>query len=202
MTIQPNSRATRGRKRPPKRADPDRRPSGDCERQSKFSEQQQSQKPDKGLKPEIESRENWPLRGLFWMAKDLFNATPGFRDAMEPEAREIDITRNHAEHKYLKVHDDLWPELSAAAEAAGKMPADAAFSIGCGMLVQRTIRLMKLARSALVYMAYAVHVEEGRKQHARGSDDKILTLPIRWMNDADKPGMEARLDQPNTESTA
>ena len=132
----------------------------------------QSQKPDKGLKPEIESRENWPLRGLFWMAKDLYDATPGFRDAMEPEAREIDITRNHAEHKYLKVHDDLWPEMSASAEAAGKMPADAAFSIGCGMLKQRTLRLMKLARSALVYLAYAVHVEEGRKQHARGSDDK------------------------------
>ncbi len=103
----------------------------------------QSQKPNKGLKPEIESRENWPLRGLFWMAKDLYDATPGFRDAMEPEAREIDITRNHAEHKYLKVHDDLWPEMSAAAEAAGKMPADAAFSIGCGMLKQRTLRLMK-----------------------------------------------------------
>ena len=73
------------------------------------------------------------------MARDLYDATPGFRDAMEPEAREIDITRNHAEHKYLKVHDDLWPELSAAAEAAGTMPADAAFSIGCGMLVQRTL---------------------------------------------------------------
>ena len=162
----------------------------------------QSQKPDKGLKPEIESRENWPLRGLFWMAKDLYDATPGFRDAMEPEAQEIDITRNHAEHKYLKVHDDLWPELSATANAAGILPADAAFSIGCGMLVQRTLRLMKLARSALMYLAYAVHVEEGRKQHERGPDDKILTLPIRWMNDADKAGMEARLDQPNTESTA
>ena len=162
----------------------------------------QSQKPDKGLKREIETRENWPLRGLFWMAKDLYDATPGFRDAMEPEAREIDITRNHAEHKYLKVHDDLWPEMSAGAEAAGKMPDDAAFSIGYGMLNQRTLRVMKLARSALVYLAYAVRVEEERKQHARGSDDRILTLPIRWMNDADKPGMEARLDQPNTESRA
>ena len=156
-------------------------------------------KPDKDMKPDIESRENWPLRGLFWLAKDLFDSTPGFRDAMEPEAREIDITRNHAEHKYLKVHDDLWPELAAAAEL---VPAETAFSIGCGMLGQRTLRVAKLTRSALLYLAYAVHVEEWRKDQERSPDNKILTLPIRWMNDAEKVGMEARLHQPNTESTA
>ena len=159
----------------------------------------QSQKPDKGTKPNIESRENWPLRGLFWLSKDLYDSTPGFRDAMEPEAREIDITRNHAEHKYLKVHDDLWPALSAAAEP---VPAETALSIGCGMLGQRTLRLAKLTRSALLYLAYAVHVEEWRKDQERSPDDKILTLPIRWMNDAEKVGMEARLHQPNTDSTA
>jgi hypothetical protein len=92
--------------------------------------------------------------------------------------------------------------MSAAAEAKGKMPADASYSIGSGMLMQRTLRVTKLARSALMYLAYTVHVEEGRKQEARGPDDKILTLPIRLMNDADKPGMDARPDQPNTESTA
>ena len=163
---------------------------------------QSPKKPDKGLKPDIESRENWPLRGLFWVAKDLYDAAPEFRDAIEPEAREIDITRNHAEHKYLRVHDDLWPELAAAANVAGTMPAEASFSIGCEMLIHRTVRLTKLARSALMYLAFAVHVEEGRKQSERGPDAKILSLPIRWMDEAAKPGMKARLDQPNTASTA
>jgi hypothetical protein len=162
----------------------------------------QSQKPDKGLKPDIERRENWPLRGLFWVAKDLYDPAPEFREAMEPEAREIDTTRNHAEHKYLRVHDDLWPELSAMANGPSSMPVDASFSIGCEMLIQRTLRVTKLARSALLYLAFAVHVEEGRKQSERGPDAKILSLPIRWMDEADKPGMKARLDQTNTDSTA
>lgn len=149
----------------------------------------EAQKPDKGLKPKIESSENWPLRGLFWLAKDLYDATPGLRDAMEPEAREIDTTRNHAEHKYLKVHGDLCTGRSATAKPAGIMPADLAFSIGRGLLEERTLRLMKLARSALMYLAYAVHAEEGRKRRERNPGDKILTLPIRWMNDAEKAGM-------------
>jgi len=161
-----------------------------------------SQKPDKGLKPEIERRENWPLRGLYWVAKDLYDPAPEFREAMEPEAREIDTTRNHSEHKYLRVHDDLWPELTAMANGPSSMPADASFSIGCEMLIQRTLRVTKLARSALMYLAFAVHAEEGRKQSERGPGEKILSLPIRWMDEADKRGMKAKLDQPNTDSTA
>lgn len=113
----------------------------------------QTRKPDNGLKPDIERRENWPLRGLFWVPRDLYAGALEARDAMEPEAREVDITRNHAEHKYLKVHDDLWPEVFAMAIGPSSMPADASFSIGCEMLIQRTVRLAKLARSALTYLA-------------------------------------------------
>lgn len=47
-----------------------------------------------------------------------------------------------------------------------------------------------------------MHVEEAEKQSKRGSDEKILSLPIRWMEETDKPGMKARLDQPKTDSTA
>lgn len=163
---------------------------------------QSPQKPDKGLKDDIERRENWPLRGLFWVAKDLYDPRPEYREAMEPEAREIDTTRNHAEHKYLRVHDDLWPELTAMANGPSSMPGDASLSIGCEMLTQRTLRVTKLARSALMYLAFAVHAEEGRKQSERGPDEKILSLPISWLEEADKRGMKAKLDQPNTDSTA
>ena len=161
----------------------------------------QSQNPRQGLKSQIDGRENWPLRGLFWMSKDLYDSRPEFREAMEPEAQEIDITRNHAEHKYLKVHDDLWPEMVGASDSL-RMPEDAYYSIGSGLLVSRDAALTKLARSALIYLAYAVHVEETRKREEGGPGEKVLSLPIAWMDDASKVWMKAQLDQPSTDSIA
>lgn len=141
-----------------------------------------SQNPKQGLKADIDGRCNWALRGMFWLAKDLYDSRPEFRDAMEPEAREIDVIRNHAEHKLLRVHE--FPENTAWAR--GTMPDEALFSIDRDGLYSRTMRMLKLTRSALVYLAYAVHIEEMRKQQARGSDEKIMNLEIEWIDDGRK----------------
>ncbi len=152
----------------------------------------ESENAKNALRSQIEGCNNWALRGMYWMAKDLYDSSPEFRDAMEPDAREIDITRNHAEHKYLQVHDDLWPEMDAFRVPSETLPDDASFSIGRQELNARTLRLMKLARSALIYLAYAVHVEEMRKVAERGSDEKVLNLPARLLDDGDKPGVRIR----------
>ena len=66
------------------------------------------QERQRGLRPEFDACDNWPLRGLFWLSKDLFENAPEFRECLEPDAQELDSVRNHAEHKYLKLHENLW----------------------------------------------------------------------------------------------
>jgi tetratricopeptide (TPR) repeat protein len=149
----------------------------------------QSENPKNPLKTEIEGCNNWALRGMHWMAKYLYDSRPEFRDPIEPDAREIDVTRNHAEHKFLAVHDDVWPELAAFRYRPETLPDGAYYAIGRQELDARTLRLMKLARSALIYLAYAIHIEEMRKQMERGSDEKVLSLPARYIDDRDKAGV-------------
>ena len=55
----------------------------------------------------FERSKNWPLRGLFWLSKDLFD--PTVQDVMEPEAKSLYLVRNKLEHSYLKVHEILVP---------------------------------------------------------------------------------------------
>jgi hypothetical protein len=148
----------------------------------------QSENAKKPVKTEIERRKNWALRGMHWMAKDLYDSRSEFRDPIEPDARDIDDTRNHAEHKFLAVHDDVWPELAAFRRPPEALPDGAYYAIGRVELNARTLRLMKLARSALIYLAYAIHIQEIRKEIERGPDKKVLSLHARFISDSDKAG--------------
>lgn len=57
----------------------------------------------------FDGRENWPLRGLFWLSKDLeYDSDIYVEDSLDPGATELRETRNELEHGYLKIHQDLW----------------------------------------------------------------------------------------------
>ncbi len=80
-----------------------------------------------GLRPEFASRRNWPLRGLFWLSKELFPC-------------------------------------GGAAGAGSLIVDDPLYGFRRGEFEARTLRALKLVRSALLYLAMAVHAEErGRK---------------------------------------
>jgi tetratricopeptide (TPR) repeat protein len=139
----------------------------------------------KGLRSEFASRPNWPLRGLFWLAKDLYEDEAGFRDMVEPEAQLLAEVRNHLEHKYLKIHEDIWPgphELGTA-NAAG-LADTLAFSIHRTQLADRGMMMLRLARSALVYLSLGVHEEERKRAATRSPQDRIGTIPLLpWEDD-------------------
>lgn len=116
----------------------------------------------------LESSENLPLRGLFWLSKDLFDAK--LKDVALPEARDLDALRNHLEHKNVKVVDSL---------ALIGMPIEPfvdrlAHQIVREDLEQKTLRLLQLARAALIYLSLAMDVEERRATKAMAG----LTIPI------------------------
>jgi len=108
---------------------------------------------------------NWPLRGLFWLSKDLFEDNSKFKESIEPDAQELADIRNHLEHKYLKLHDDLWAGPFSENGGATLVLADtSAFSLYRRKFEAKTLKLIKMARSALMYLSLAIHAEETRRR--------------------------------------
>ena len=138
-----------------------------------------NQQRKKGIRSEFASRENWPLRGLYWLAKDPFEDSPGFREAMDPTARRLSDVRNHLEHKYLKLHSELWdgPESSIFNDGLAKSLAHDEFEA-------MTMHLLGMTRAAIIYLVLGVHREERIKEKELGPD--AITAPMvldNWEDD-------------------
>jgi tetratricopeptide (TPR) repeat protein len=106
---------------------------------------------ERRLNSRFETYDNWPLRGLFWLSKDLFDER--LQRVTNPDAREIFIIRNHLEHKYLQVHYERMGLSDAATAGIGH-------SIEIMDFAAKALRLLKIARAAMIYLSLAVHAEE------------------------------------------
>jgi hypothetical protein len=112
--------------------------------------------------------ENWPMRGLFWLAKDLFSDDPDFREATAADARDLQEIRNRLEHRFLKLH-----------EATPSAPGDElTWSVARRDFEEKTLRVLKLARAALIYLSLGMHREERlREQRQARRTATPVTLP-------------------------
>jgi hypothetical protein len=119
--------------------------------------------------------ENWPLRGLFWLSKDLFD--DDMRDSTEPEASALADLRNHLEHKYVKVHEVLLSPMPLRDPFHDTL----AYAITRTDLERRTLRLMQLVRSALIYLSLAMHHEERTRE--RSTKEKMATMSLATWRD-------------------
>ncbi|MCC5943005.1 MAG: hypothetical protein JJU37_15785 [Balneolaceae bacterium] len=126
-------------------------------------------KKENGIREEFDSRENWPLRGLYWLGKDLFETNNEFKNCLEPDAKEINKVRNHLEHRYLKVHMFKVPDEDFF------FSDSLCYSISRDNLFEKTLRVLKLSRAAIMYLSFAVNVEETiRKKEL----DQSIVAPI------------------------
>lgn len=135
----------------------------------------------KGLRPEFQNRQNWALRGLFWLGKDLFEDADGFRRAIEPDAQELKVIRDHIEHKYLKVVQYKLPPF-----LADPFRDPLAFNISRDELHAKTIRVLRMARAALLYLSVAVYWEEVRRNAERSKDERVGEIYLRTIDDRTK----------------
>lgn len=137
----------------------------------------------------MRQRANWPLRGLFWVSKDLSEDAAGFREALEPDARDVALIRNHLEHKYLKLHDGIWCEPSdAEAKEFSFLTDSLAKSLDRSDFAAKTLRLMRTARAALIYLSLAVWQEERCRESLRDPSKIIVTNPLDvWEDDWKRP---------------
>ena len=120
----------------------------------------QSQDRKNGLKPEFAGRQNWAMRGLFWLSNDLYTDDAAFRDSLDPDAQDLALIRNHIEHKYLRVRHGDANTGPHEGEDAAFLSYGPSYALSRRDLEARTLRVLKLARSALVYLAFSVHPVE------------------------------------------
>lgn len=139
----------------------------------------ESQSKQKGLRENLQDRQNWPLRGLFWLSKDLYEDKPDFKESIEPDAQKLYEIRNHLEHKYLKLHDGMWfGPLEKDHEVFRSMADTLAFSMYRRDFKGEALRLLKIARAALIYLSLAIHWEEQRRKKERGPDIIVPGMPM------------------------
>ena len=138
----------------------------------------EKRKKEKGLGHIFQKRENnWPLRGLFWLSKDLFEDKSEFKESTEPDAKGLSDIRNHLEHKYLKLHDDFWQGTLSVDDRASLTLVDTlAFSVYRREFEVKTPKLTKMVRSALIYLSLAIHAEE--KQRRTETEHKTITPKV------------------------
>lgn len=140
------------------------------------------EKPKK-IRADLERRQNWPLRGLFWLSKDLFEKSPDFRNCLEPDAQELSDIRNHAEHKYLKLHDGMWSGNKDYKDAVDWQTDALAFSMYRSQFEIKALRLLKMTRASLIYLSLAIHTEERLRNQSRSEHESILQMPFEEYDD-------------------
>jgi hypothetical protein len=131
------------------------------------------------LLPQFEKRDNLPLRGLFWLSKELFDDQ--LKQTTAADARELHGIRNALEHTYLRVSEG-WAKPFMI---NGTSNSGFGIAIGSDELEAKAVRVMQMARSALFYISFAIGVEERKKQVAN-PDRFVVSMPLYDLDDKRK----------------
>lgn len=120
--------------------------------------------------PIIRESQNWALRGLFWLYKDFFEKEE-LHSYLEPEAKELSTIRNFIEHKSFKIIEFGNSEISEDGFT---------YIIDRDSFIEKTFRLMKTIRAAIIYTSLFINIEENKKEH---DSDKLGSIQLFTLND-------------------
>lgn len=124
----------------------------------------------------LESSKNLPLQALYWLSKDIYDSE--HHRVAEPDAQLLNNLRNHLEHKFVKVVD---------VKSTGNEPSIShdhlAHEITPDELVAKAERIMKIARSALVYLCLGMHRAERQRY---GDRDDVIAFNVSDIPDSSK----------------
>ncbi len=125
------------------------------------------------LHPCFASSVNWPLRGLYFLSKELFD--PNFNDVASPDAKELAIIRNRIEHRFLCIQHYYSQHDS---------DMDFQYYISIDDFEIKTLRILRLAREALIYLSLAMHREEKIREFENPDSVKlpIYSFPVEERN--------------------
>ena len=119
---------------------------------------------NKQIRAIFDGHHNLPLRGLYFLSKDLYDSQ--FMVSAEPDADDLAKLRHQLEHRFLSLQVTEMDEST-----------DAHRFVSIRSFEQKTLRLLKLAREALIYLSLAVHREESLRNE-RTENDRNLMGPL------------------------
>ncbi|MEA2065842.1 MAG: LA2681 family HEPN domain-containing protein [Thermotogota bacterium] len=122
---------------------------------------------NQGLNDTISQSDNWALRGLYWLSKDLYEKE--FDIIIEPQAKEIANIRNYIEHKSFMVVESFSTDWTQETET---------YEIGRDLFVEKTLKVIKLSRSALMYLSFMIYEEESHREKNRGEG---VIMPVEFI---------------------
>lgn len=132
-----------------------------------------------GIVDFVQQKHNLPLRGLFWICRDLFEDRSGFKNSTEPDAQQLQQIRNHIEHRYLKVHETMWSRLGLKDEFEDTL----ATSIHREDLYAKSLRMLRFAREALICLVCAIQIEENARKAIAPGKLVVPMLVDRWVDE-------------------
>ncbi len=103
------------------------------------------------LQPKFVGHPNWMLRGLYYVSCDLHDDL--FRNVSEPDAADLAKLRQQIEHRFLSLQDY---RVGTSTESHRLTVIDE--------FQKKALRLLKLAREALIYVSLAMYREEAIRQ--------------------------------------
>lgn len=117
--------------------------------------------------------ENLALRGLFLISKDLFyndyyENSKEFLKVLEPESEEINYIRNQLEHKFISI------KILDTKKYKTSFDRKRDYYITENALEEKTLHLAQLVRESMIYLSFAIHIEESRKEKI----EKIVEIPL------------------------
>lgn len=130
---------------------------------------EKANKHNSGLHPIFQSRQNWPLRGLYFLSRDLLENR--LKDVAEPDSVDLAKLRHQAEHRFLSLRYYGYRDSTETHEF-----------IDIEEFGDKALRVLKLAREALIYVSLAMHKEEELRSLTEQENDEftmpIISLPI------------------------
>ena len=115
--------------------------------------------------PMFRDRPNWPLRGLYFLSKDLFDKD--LVEVAEPDAAQLAQLRNQVEHRFLSFQRSGYGQ---STETHRVMAID--------NFQGKTMHLLKMAREALVYVSLAMHREETLRRETTEDNTNTINLAM------------------------
>lgn len=119
------------------------------------------------FKSEKYPMDNFALVSLYWTYREFWDC---YEDAEVPYEKNLVNLRNALEHKFVKIHEFPWNrEL--------KLENDNFYHLDESAFEKFTMRLLVLAREALMYLVYAIGINENKKD-SKNTDSKAVSLSV------------------------
>lgn len=108
--------------------------------------------------------DNVAVNSLYWVLREFHEV---YGEAEEASERHLARLRNALEHKFVKVHEYRW-------DGEFKMESDSFYHVSEDNLKKYTMRLLAICREALIYLVYAIGIDDSKKDKSGGA----VSLPL------------------------